>query len=365
MDPVVASSLISSAGVGTSNIANILLNSHNNKQNAKQWKEYANLQRELQSSQNAWNLAQWNRQNEYNSPANQMNLLRQAGLNPNLVYGQLSGASAGSLESAGADISAPTPNNAAQVSGFGDLGVQIGNQMMQKELNDANIEKINAETESQRISNTKAQFELSKQEETYKNQQDNVISLTKLNNSKSDEIQKNLGLIEANIRYMDAKEKSQTLENLFNEATFENRVKIVSQQVDLNEAQKRVLDKTVQKISQEIKTLKAQEDLFWNQSLKTSSENMNIVLQGQIMEFYKKFTQPEELYRLVSQNGNLSREQTLQVVQTILQGFQSLVVAGVSYGAGRRNGVNSVNKKNNNQGRNKYFEIEDMPMTYW
>lgn len=365
MDPVVASSLISSAGVGTSNIANILLNSHNNKQNAKQWKEYANLQRELQSSQNAWNLAQWNRQNEYNSPANQMNLLRQAGLNPNLVYGNLSGASAGSLESAGADISSPTPNNAAQVSGFGDLGVQIGNQMMQKELNDANIEKINTEIESQRIDNAHKQFALNKQEETYKNQQDNIKSITDLNNSKSDEIQKNLGLIEANIRYMDAKEKSQTLENLFNEKTFEDRVKLVSSQLKLNQAQTRVLNKTIQKISQEMKTLKAQECLFWNQSLKASSENMNIVLQGQIMEFYKKFTQPEELYRLVSQNGNLSREQTLQVVQTILQGFQSLVVAGVSYGAGRKSGVNSVNKKNNNQGWNKYFDMEEMPITYW
>lgn len=365
MEPEVASSLISLAGVGTSNIANILMNSHNNKQNAKQWKEYANLQRELQSSQNAWNLAQWNRQNEYNSPANQMNLLRQAGLNPNLVYGNLAGASAGSLESAGANISSPTPNNATQVSGFGDLGVQIGNQMMQKELNDANIEQINTETESQKIDNAKKQFELNKQEETYKNQQDNIKSITDLNNSKSDEIQKNLGLIEANIRYMDAKEKSQTLENLFNEKTFEDRVKIVSSQLKLNQAQTRVLNKTLQKISQEIKTLKAQEDLFWNQSLKASSENMNIVLQGQIMEFYKKFTQPEELYRLVSQNGNLSREQTLQVVQTILQGFQSLVVAGVSYGVGKKSGINSVNKKNNNQGWNKYFDMEEMPITYW
>lgn len=365
MEPEVASSLISLAGVGTSNVANILMNSHNNSQNAKQWREYANLQRQLQSSQNAWNLAQWNRQNEYNSPANQMNLLRQADLNPNLVYGNLAGASAGSLESAGADISSPTPNNAAQVSGFGDLGVQIGNQMMQKELNDANIENIKAQTDAQNIANAKESFALSKQEETYKNEQENIKSITDLNRSKSDEIQKNLGLIESNIRYMDAKEKAQTLENLFNERTLEDRVKIVASELKLNQAQTRVLNATVGKIRQEIKTLKAQEEMFWAEGKKASDESMYIFLQGQILQFYQKFTQPEELYRLVSQNGNLSREQNLQVVQTILQGVQSLVVAGVSYGAGRRNGVKSVNKKNNNQGWNKYFEPEDIPITYW
>lgn len=42
---------------------------------------------ELAKYQNAWNLQQWNRENEYNHPAMQMARLKQAGLNPNLVYG--------------------------------------------------------------------------------------------------------------------------------------------------------------------------------------------------------------------------------------------------------------------------------------
>lgn len=364
MDPEVASSLISLAGVGTSNIANILMNSHNNKQNSKQWREYANLQRELQNSQNAWNVAQWNRQNQYNSPANQMNLLRQAGLNPNLIYGQLAGASAGSLESAGVDISSPTPNNAAQVSGFGDLGVQIGNQMMQKELNDANIDYIREQTESQRISNAKNQFELDNQEQTYKNQQDNIKSYTDLNNSKCNEIQKNLSLIESQIKYIDAKERAQTLENLFNDSTFDDRVKLVSQQVKLNEAQERVLNATVQKIRQEIKTLKAQEELFWKQGDKVSHESMNIILQGQIMEYYKKLIQPEEMFRIVKQNGHLSTEQALEVANTILGGLSQFITAGISYGAGRRAGMKKANK-GNESGWNKYFSVEDSPVTYW
>ena len=40
---------------------------------------------ELAKYQNAWNLQQWNRENEYNHPAMQMARLKQAGLNPNLV----------------------------------------------------------------------------------------------------------------------------------------------------------------------------------------------------------------------------------------------------------------------------------------
>ena len=38
--------------------------------------------------QRAWNEAMWNKQNQYNLPANQMQRYRDAGLNPNLIYGQ-------------------------------------------------------------------------------------------------------------------------------------------------------------------------------------------------------------------------------------------------------------------------------------
>lgn len=44
--------------------------------------------REMYSRQYADNLALWNMQNEYNSPAAQMQRFKDAGLNPNLIYGQ-------------------------------------------------------------------------------------------------------------------------------------------------------------------------------------------------------------------------------------------------------------------------------------
>jgi len=43
--------------------------------------------RQIAQEANQFNLDMWNRQNEYNSPTNQMQRLQTAGLNPDLVYG--------------------------------------------------------------------------------------------------------------------------------------------------------------------------------------------------------------------------------------------------------------------------------------
>lgn len=44
--------------------------------------------KEMAELQNQYNIDMWNRQNEYNSPLQQMNRLKEAGLNPNLMYSQ-------------------------------------------------------------------------------------------------------------------------------------------------------------------------------------------------------------------------------------------------------------------------------------
>lgn len=65
---VLASGITATAGIG----GNILANRYAKKQLA---------------AQNAYNREMWELDNEYNSPANQMERLREAGLNPHLVYG--------------------------------------------------------------------------------------------------------------------------------------------------------------------------------------------------------------------------------------------------------------------------------------
>lgn len=67
---------------------------------------------------NKWNLEQWERENLYNSPMQQMQRLEQAGLNPNLMYGQGNPGSASSLKSEMPSSVAPARvNNSMQYLG--------------------------------------------------------------------------------------------------------------------------------------------------------------------------------------------------------------------------------------------------------
>lgn len=82
----------------------------------------------------------WNRQNVYNTPLEQMNRLKAAGLNPNLMYGQ------GNTGNASGAPSYDAPRMEAYTS-FGDLGASAAaNQLMNGLNSAAMINKINAET---------------------------------------------------------------------------------------------------------------------------------------------------------------------------------------------------------------------------
>lgn len=58
----------------------------------------------------ALNWQHWNAQNEYNSPAAQMQRFRDAGLNPNLIYGQSNLAGSVSPASGGVSVDSPLSN---------------------------------------------------------------------------------------------------------------------------------------------------------------------------------------------------------------------------------------------------------------
>ena len=73
-----AAAAIETGGNVVSSVINGLFARSENKK-ARQWSEHM-YERELQDS-----LAQWERENLYNSPENQKALLQQAGLNPNLL----------------------------------------------------------------------------------------------------------------------------------------------------------------------------------------------------------------------------------------------------------------------------------------
>lgn len=85
----------------------------------------AALQIRLKELENQFNLDVWNMNNEYNTPAAQMQRYLDAGLNPNLIYGQQNTAAAPNSAAAAQPRSSGTANKTAQT------GANIVGQMLQ------------------------------------------------------------------------------------------------------------------------------------------------------------------------------------------------------------------------------------------
>lgn len=96
----------------------------------------------LAEKQNQWNIDQWDRENTYNLPANQMQRFAQAGLNPDLIYGQ-SNLSAGSPALTSGAPATPTPSD-----GYAMLPTWSGlaEGFNQGRLIDAQIDNLKSDT---------------------------------------------------------------------------------------------------------------------------------------------------------------------------------------------------------------------------
>jgi len=119
-------------------------NLYTNRQNRRSIEETNRLNYQMQQEQNAWNERMWHMNNEYNTPANQMQRLKEAGLNPNLLYGNPSQGTS----SAPAQGTNPAQAQAFQSLGFGDMFSNAQQLMMQKKANDANIRLMQAQADS-------------------------------------------------------------------------------------------------------------------------------------------------------------------------------------------------------------------------
>lgn len=98
-------------------------------------------QLKLQREQQNWNLQQWNRQNEYNHPLQQMSRLKEAGLNPHLIYGSNAGGAAGTAE----EVKGYTPAQIQNVT----KGMNTFGQMMNFRQIDARINNLESNTKVQ------------------------------------------------------------------------------------------------------------------------------------------------------------------------------------------------------------------------
>lgn len=98
----------------------------------------------LAKMQNKWNLQQWQMENAYNSPAAQMERMRQAGLNPDMMYG---GGVSGNLSANSPEMTSGAPSSPVDWSSLGSKKT-IGDTLLQAkqlEMMDAQIDKTKEE----------------------------------------------------------------------------------------------------------------------------------------------------------------------------------------------------------------------------
>lgn len=141
MDPILGGSLVS-AGTGLLN--NIFGNAAQKKADKRNF-QYSMKMAEFQNQKN---VEMWNMQNQYNSPAQQMLRLNEAGLNPNLVYGN--GSVTGNTSSHIPEYQAPKPdfhstpfqlpNVLSVLSAFQDLQIKKSQtQSIEADVTEKNI----------------------------------------------------------------------------------------------------------------------------------------------------------------------------------------------------------------------------------
>lgn len=103
----------------------------------RQNKKNIEFQKETNEQQRQWALEDWDKQNAYNHPLEQMNRLRQAGLNPNLVYGKGADTTADAIRS----VNTPAPQSRFNTGVFDKLNAPL-QQMYDLETKQAQIDNL-------------------------------------------------------------------------------------------------------------------------------------------------------------------------------------------------------------------------------
>ena len=93
----------------------------------------------LAAYQNDLNVENWMRNNEYNSPENQMARYRSAGLNPNLIYGQMHNADGVAGANASPTNFYDSPNELDVMRGVADVGESVAGIVQNRRLHNDNM----------------------------------------------------------------------------------------------------------------------------------------------------------------------------------------------------------------------------------
>lgn len=290
------------------------------KQNRKAQQETNAANLALAQQQNQWNLDQWNRENAYNSPANQVSLLQQAGLNP-LFYGSSLGPNeASSIQSADlANQVAPQLDAGAIGSSLGTLTgslfnaaqVEIANKKIENERIRLQIERDRLEADKPNIKSQEqehtesAKLLAKKQNEVDKNVQylDELINNAKKDGKIKDEEAKRLEAVQkeiaASIVLLQEKVNSEKAQQLLNKclagkASAETKTLDATREATVKklEAEVKLTNQEATKVFKEISLVMAQRD-------KAKAEKELVELQTKYLEKYGDVEHVARIFSIV------------------------------------------------------------------
>lgn len=225
----------------------------------------------LAIKQNKWNLQQWSRENAYNSPIAQMRRMEAAGLNPDMMYG---GGVSGNLSASSPSMTSGAPSSPMDWSSLASKKTISQAAMEAAQLDNlrAQTDKVKAETQGQQYSNdileSDAAFRdawnsglLRKQDVeiqligSQKNLSDENVSLVrqevKQTMASTEQLQKNLKLIEAQINNYDADTAYKRIKADIDKRISDSELKSMAAKRNLDYAQaKRILEELPYLITQ-------------------------------------------------------------------------------------------------------------------
>ena len=190
----------------------------------------------LAKKQNAWNVEQWNRENEYNSPAQQKARLEAAGLNADMMYGG-SGVQNTAASSPDMTSGAPaTPMDWSSLANKKTLGSAI-TDALNYEMARAQINSIKADTKK-----TLAEAGLSEISLEYADAQARIglkISEQEYEKSKQD-YELGVKAIEkaaAELEGLSLDNSYKAIRNAFESEVFQTQIKILSEELKIKKAE--------------------------------------------------------------------------------------------------------------------------------
>lgn len=243
-------------------------------------------QKEMMEEQNAFNEQMQDKQNEYNSPANQRRLYQEAGIPSSFLFGGQSGLDSTSSLASGAGVPSL---QAPQFDGSGVADALFNSKRVQNETlkNEADIKKTIEESKTYQIANSQAEERFKAEIAKIKGdtslteaQRDKSIQEAKTEKLRQQEVYYNAENLKYNIDLIKQRASTEKWSQQKMEAEISRIIKLtpfevqnIQSQSSLNAAQSKVAAESLNKIQQEVVNMIKQGDQIDAVTLSTIIDN--------------------------------------------------------------------------------------------